>query len=468
MDFLPIFVATKGRQVVIVGDGQMADAKCRGVLKTQADITVFADTPSDEMRSWGQKSLIKLNTGLPREADFVGVTLVYTAHHDDVVNDAVADRARAEGAIVNVLDRTDACDFITPAIVDRDPVVVAIGTEGTAPVLARQLKSDIESQLPTRLGDIARFAQAFRSKVRALPEGLARRQFWKAFFSADRLTGVSTTTEVRQDLEKLLESHLKRDREPGSVAFVGAGPGDPELLTLKARRLLHEAEVIVYDRLVGDAVLELARREAKFINVGKKGFGEHVTQADINEALLTEASSGAKVVRLKGGDPSIFGRLDEELSVLHNAGIETLVVPGVTSASAAAASLKYSLTRRNRNSSVTLMTAHDAKGYADHDWRQLVQSGQALAIYMGRRASGFLQGRLMMAGADRNLVVTCIENISRDNERRFVSTLAEFAQTLEHNEWNGPLIILVGIGDHDAVQPLRVLDDLMEASDGRY
>ena len=468
MDFLPIFVATKGRKVVIVGDGQMADAKCRGVLKTQADITVFANAPSDQMRSWGQEGLIKLNTGLPCGADFTGVTLVYSAHHDDAVNDVVAELAHAQGAMVNVLDRTDACDFITPAIVDRDPVVVAIGTEGTAPVLARQLKSDIESQLSTRLGEMARFAQAFRSKVRVLPEGLARRQFWKAFFSSDRLTGASTATEVRQDLETLLATHLDRGRESGSVVFVGAGPGDPELLTLKARRLLHDAEVIVYDRLVGGAVLELARREAKFINVGKKGFGEHVTQADINDVLLTEASSGAKVVRLKGGDPSIFGRLDEELAVLHNAGIETLVVPGVTSASAAAASLKYSLTRRNRNSSITLMTAHDAKGYADHDWRQLVQSGQALAIYMGRRASKFLQGRLMMAGADSNLVVTCIENISRGNERRFVSTLAEFAQTLEHNEWNGPLIILVGIGDRELVQPLTGINDLMEASDGRY
>ena len=363
MDFLPVFVATKGRKVVIVGDGQMADAKCRGVLKTQADITVFVNAPSEEMLSWDQADLIKLNAGLPHKADLADVTLVYAAHSDDAVNDAVADLARAQGAIVNVLDRTDACDFITPAIVDRDPVVVAIGTEGTAPVLARQLKSDIESQLPTRLGEIARFAQAFRSKVRVLPEGLARRQFWKAFFSTDRLTGVSTATKVRQDLETLLASHLDRGREPGSVVFVGAGPGDPELLTLKARRLLHEAEVIVYDRLVGGAVLELARREAKFINVGKKGFGEHVTQADINEVLLTEASRGAKVVRLKGGDPSIFGRLDEELAVLHNAGIETLVVPGVTSASAAAASRKYMLKMRPSSTS-TLRKISGCKVYS--------------------------------------------------------------------------------------------------------
>ena len=163
---------------------------------------------------------------------------------------------------------------------------------------------------------------------------------------------------------------------------MGAGPGDPELLTLKARRLIHEAEVIIYDRLVGKGVLELARREAKFINVGKKGFGAHVTQDVINEHLVREAQAGLKVVRLKGGDPSVFGRLDEELAALSEYGIESSVVPGITSASAGAASLKQSLTRRDRNSSITFMTAHDAKGYAEHDWRQLVCSGQTLPIYL--------------------------------------------------------------------------------------
>ena len=452
MEFLPIFLAARDRHILVVGNGQMADAKCRGVLKTSACVTVFADNPSEETLAWARSGDITLRAGLPESRDFTGVALVYAAHQSDQVNDQIAVSAREKGALVNVLDRTDACDFITPAIVDRDPVVVAIGTEGSAPVLARQIKADIEAMLPADLGRFARLASAFRERVRALPEGLARRKFWRDVFNPKRLAAESSDEVIQQEFETLLERHMRIEPEQGSVAFVGAGPGDPELLTLKARRLIHEAEVIIYDRLVGKGVLELARREAKFIDVGKKGFGTHVTQDVINEHLVREAQAGLKVVRLKGGDPSVFGRLDEELAALSQYGIESSVVPGITSASAGAASLKQSLTRRDRNSSITFMTAHDAKGYAEHDWRQLVRSGQALAIYMGRKSASFLQGRLLMAGADQDLVVTCVENISRPGERRFTTTLSRFAQRLDDDHWNGPLIIFVGIGQEKGVE----------------
>ena len=452
MEFLPIFLAARDRHILVVGNGQMADAKCRGVLKTSACVTVFADNPSEETLAWARSGDITLRAGLPESRDFTGVALVYAAHQSDQVNDQIAVSAREKGALVNVLDRTDACDFITPAIVDRDPVVVAIGTEGSAPVLARQIKADIEAMLPADLGRFARLASAFRERVRALPEGLARRKFWRDVFKPKRLAAESSDEVIQQEFETLLERHMRIEPEQGSVAFVGAGPGDPELLTLKARRLIHEAEVIIYDRLVGKGVLELARREAKFIDVGKKGFGTHVTQDVINEHLVREAQAGLKVVRLKGGDPSVFGRLDEELAALSQYGIESSVVPGITSASAGAASLKQSLTRRDRNSSITFMTAHDAKGYAEHDWRQLVRSGQALAIYMGRKSASFLQGRLLMAGADQDLVVTCVENISLPEERRFTTTLSCFAQRLDDDHWNGPLIIFVGIGQEKGVE----------------
>ena len=467
MEFLPIFLAARDRHVLVVGDGQMADAKCRGVLKTSARVTVFSDNPSEQALAWARSGDIGLRAGLPQSSDFTGVALVYAAHHSDQVNDQIAVSAREKGALVNMLDRTDACDFITPAIVDRDPVVVAIGTEGSAPVLARQIKADIEAMLPADLGRFARLANAFRARVRALPEGLARRKFWRDAFKPERVVAENSDEVIRQEFEALLERHIRLEPEQGSVAFVGAGPGDPELLTLKARRLIHEAEVIIYDRLVGQGVLELARREAKFIDVGKKGFGLHVTQDVINEHLVREAQAGLKVVRLKGGDPSVFGRLDEELAALSEYGIESSVVPGITSASAGAASLKQSLTRRDRNSSITFMTAHDAKGYAEHDWRQLVRSGQALAIYMGRKSAGFLQGRLLMAGADKDLVVTCVENISRPEERRFTTTLSSFAQRLDDDSWNGPLIIFVGIG-HDRRVEASSVSTVKEATHGPY
>ena len=467
MEFLPIFLAARDRRVLIVGDGQMADAKCRGVLKTSACVTVFADNPSEQALAWARSGDIALRAGLPESSDLTGVALVYAAHHSDQINDQIAVSAREKGALVNVLDRTDACDFITPAIVDRDPVVVAIGTEGSAPVLARQIKADIEAMLPPDLGRFARLANMFRARVRALPEGLARRKFWRDAFKPERLVAGTSDEGILQDFETLLERHIRSKPEHGSVAFVGAGPGDPELLTLKARRLIHEAEVIIYDRLVGKGVLELARREAKFIDVGKKGFDAHVTQDVINEHLVREAQAGLKVVRLKGGDPSVFGRLDEELEALSEYGIESSVVPGITSASAGAASLKQSLTRRDRNSSITFMTAHDAKGYAEHDWRQLVRSGQALAIYMGRKSASFLQGRLLMAGADKDLVVTCVENISRPEERRFTSNLSRFAQRLEDEKWKGPLIIFVGIGQAEGVE-VSTVPTVEEATHGSH
>ena len=225
MEFLPIFLSARERRVVVVGDGQMADAKCRGVLKTSARVTVFTDNPSEQALAWSRSGDIALRAGVPGSRDFTGVALVYAAHHSDQVNDQIAVSAREKGALVNVLDRTNACDFITPAIVDRDPVVVAIGTEGSAPVLARQIKADFEAMLPADLGRFARLANAFRARVRALPEGLARRKFWRDAFKPERMVAGTSDEVIEREFEALLERHIRSEPEQGSIAFVGAGPG---------------------------------------------------------------------------------------------------------------------------------------------------------------------------------------------------------------------------------------------------
>jgi len=448
MDYLPIFVATTAHRIVVAGEGQLAEAKCRAVLKTAAIVTLFSAAPTQAMRDWANQGHLTLETRPCAAADFEGVRLVYAASEDQSTNKQLAQWARQAGAWVNVLDEPDQCDFITPAVVDRDPVVVAIGTEGTAPVLARQIKADVEAMLPQHLGRLARAAQSFRQRVsESLSPGRPRRQFWKHFFKLELPHAETSEQELALSLQSLLSQHEKLTPPEGRIAFVGAGPGDPELLTMKARRLIHEADVVVYDRLVGSEVLELARREAKFISVGKKGFGPAVSQQEINAHLVREAAAGFLVVRLKGGDPSMFGRLDEELEAAANAGIATEVVPGITAASAAAATLQVSLTRRHRNSSTTFLTAHDAEGFAEHEWQQLVRSGQSLAVYMGRKAATFLQGRLLMHGADRHLPVTCIESVSLPTQRAFVSDLGQFAEQLDLQGFNGPLIILVGIAD---------------------
>ena len=448
MDYLPIFVSTKDQRIVVAGEGQLAEAKCRAALKTTAAVTLFSEAPTEAMREWANQRRLTLQTRPWGAADLEGVRLVYAASDNEAANQRLAEWARQARAWVNVLDEPEECDFITPAVVDRDPVVVAIGTEGTAPVLARQIKADVEAMLPQHVGRLARAAQSFRQRVsETLSPGRPRRQFWKAFFKLALPHSETSERELAQSLRSLLSQHEQLTPPEGRVAFVGAGPGDPELLTMKARRLIHEADVVVYDRLVGKEVLELARREAKFISVGKKGFGPAVNQNEINAQLIREATRGAFVVRLKGGDPGLFGRLDEELDATASAGIATEVVPGITAASAAAATLQVSLTRRHRNSSTTFLTAHDAEGFAEHEWQQLVRSGQSLVVYMGRKTATFLQGRLLMHGADRHLPVTCIENVSLPNQRAFVSDLDQFAQQLDAQGFEGPLIIMVGIAD---------------------
>lgn len=229
------------------------------------------------------------------------------------------------------------------------------------------------------------------------------------------------------------------------VHIVGAGPGDPELLTIKAHRLLGEADVVIHDRLVTSAILALARTGSDVISVGKKGFGPGWSQDDINALIVAKAATGVSVVRLKGGDPVVFGRLDEELRALDAAGIGWEVVPGVTSASAAAAAIGQSLTRRGRNSSVRLLTGHDVKGFADQDWRALAADGAAAAIYMGVRASTFLRGRLLMHGARAGTPVTAVENASRPDQRVIATTLLDLPDALAEAAPDGPVMILLGL-----------------------
>lgn len=242
---------------------------------------------------------------------------------------------------------------------------------------------------------------------------------------------------------------------PCPVALVGAGPGDPELLTLRALRLIEQAEIILYDRLVSQEILDLAPASARLIPVGKAGFGASMPQEDINALMVSLALSGHRVLRLKGGDPAIFGRLDEELDALTAAGLPYDIVPGITTASAAVASIGQSLTRRGRNGAARLITGHDMKGYADQDWRALAQPGAVAAVYMAKKAARFIQGRLLMHGAAPDTPVTVIENVSRPGARQIASTLASLGQDLAQAAPDGPAILLLGLAPRRPTQTIR-------------
>ncbi len=448
MRHYPVFLDLRDRKVVVAGAGAVAEAKLRLLLKTEAEVLVFGAAPSAAVRRWAAAGRIRLAERDLEPADLDGAALVYGATGDDAADARVAGIGRLAGVLVNLVDNLEASDFITPAIVDRDPVTVAIGTEGAAPVLARKIKAEVEALLPTALGRLTRIGQGFRARVEAL-DSKTRRAFWTRFYferGPRALEGGETA--ARDELEQMLEEGEAPGR--GFVHLVGAGPGDPELLTLKARRLLHEADVVVHDRLVPQPILELARREAMIVEVGKTPYGPSWKQDDINALLVRHARAGATVVRLKGGDPAIFGRLDEEIAALEAAAIGYGIVPGITSASAAAATIGQSLTKRGRNSAFRLITGHDIDGFAEHDWRELARPGSTAAIYMGVKAATFLRGRLLMHGASGATPVTAVENVSRPGQRIHATTLIELPSLLAEADPAGPVMILYGLSPRAA------------------
>ena len=463
MKHFPIFLAVEGRRIVVSGGGEAAVAKLRLLLKTEARVTVVAAEVSAEITAWAAEGKLTVLRRAMEAGDATCAALFYAANEDDVEDARVTKLAQADGALTNWVDNLEHSQFITPAIVDRVPVTVAIGTEGAAPVLARAIKADLESRLPRALGTLARIGKGFRKMADALPMGRSRRAFWSDYYfkTGPKAFDAAGEEGLEPALSDLLDTHLQADKTEGHVTFVGAGPGDPELLTLKARKALHEADVVIHDRLVTPEILELARREALIIDAGKEGFGPSTPQADIDAMLVKHALDGHHVVRLKSGDATVFGRLDEEIEACLEAEVTYSVVPGITSASAAVATVGQSLTRRGRNASVRFITGHDVKGYAEQDWRALAKPGEVAAIYMGKKSSRFFQGRLMMHGAAPDTAVTVVENVSRPDQRVIASTLAHLPDDLADAALAGPALILFGLAPRDAEIATQTLEEIV-------
>jgi uroporphyrin-III C-methyltransferase / precorrin-2 dehydrogenase / sirohydrochlorin ferrochelatase len=462
MRYFPIFFDLKDRKVIVIGGGEEALRKIRLLLKTDAKIQVIASELHEELKA--NKRVEWLST---RFAGYLleGAALVYSA--DPTLNARVSTEAQARGIPVNAVDQAEISTFIVPSIVDRDPVVIAIGTEGTAPVLGQGIRAKIDAMLPQKLGALAARAATLRGRVaEAVPQGNRRRSFWHSFFFGGPREALFNGDDVAFALE-VNDAIYDSSKPPvGRVSLVGAGPGDPELLTLKAQRKLQEADVIVYDRLVSPGVLEMARRDAVRIPVGKTPFAASPKQSEINATLVREAKAGRNVVRLKGGDPYIFGRGGEEQYALEKAGVAVDVVPGITAALGCAAAAGLPLTQRGHNRSITLLTGHSETGVAEQDWAALAKPGNVFAIYMGVNAAGDISARLLESGIAPQTRVTIIENGTLPGERVINTNIGGLWDTLQTKGVAGPALIYVGLPTPKAtadVMPFPVRQDIQDA-----
>ncbi|HEX2255118.1 MAG TPA: siroheme synthase CysG [Afifellaceae bacterium] len=445
MSVFPAFHKVAGRPVLVVGDGPEATAKVRLLLETQAVIRLVARRPETELAALIVARDIDHRPRAFRDHDVEGAVLVFAASGDRALDEQVVVAARARGVPANAVDVPELCDFYTPAIVNRAPVAVAITSAGDAPVLAQMIRARIEALLPPRLGALASLAGSFRGAVdKLLPKGQPRRRFWSRLLdgAAADAALAGRGGEARRLASKLL---AQAETEPaGFVSIVGAGPGATDLLTLRAHRALQEADVIVHDGLVPEEVVAMGRRDAARIPVGKAKGRHSKSQDEINAILLAEAMAGRRVVRLKGGDPLVFGRAGEEMAALRAAGIPFEVVPGVTAALAAAAEAEIPLTLRGIASSLVFATGHSADGDVLPGWTELALSGATVAVYMARSVAAEAAGRLIAAGLPAHTPLAIVANASRPDRRLLAGTLADLAVRVGTSDLEGPALILIG------------------------
>lgn len=447
MDYLPVFMDVKGGDVLVVGAGEIAVRKIRLLRKAGARVTVVAPDAAPEIRAQWEAGDLGWQKRHFRDSDVDGRAIVYAAIGRPEVDEAVSAAARAAGIHVNAVDRPDLCTFITPSIIDRDAIVVGISTGGAAPVLARDLRSRIEALLPANLGRLAAFAATFRDAVKAnVPGEGGRRRFWERFFRGPIAELVLRGDEkaARERMVAAVNRPGRKGSDTGIVHIVGAGPGDPDLLTFKAMRALQNADVVLYDRLVAPEILDYARRDADRIDVGKAKGRCSATQDEINALMVKHARAGDRVVRLKAGDPFVFGRGGEELEVLQAHGVDAEVVPGITAAMGCAGATGIPLTHRDVTSAVTFVTGHGQTGGTAPNWGALAKSAHTLVIYMGVSTAAEIAGNLIRHGLAPSTSVAVVENGTRSNQKTVRGDLSRLAKLIADNGIKGPAIIIVG------------------------
>jgi uroporphyrin-III C-methyltransferase/precorrin-2 dehydrogenase/sirohydrochlorin ferrochelatase len=445
MDYLPLFFKLTGQPCLIVGGGEVALRKTAALRQAGGEVTVVSPQLSESLGELRDKAQIVWLEKPFAPEDVEGFTLVIGATSDRTVNAQVFQAAQARNIPVNVVDCPQLCSFIFPAIIDRSPIVAAISSGGASPVLARLLRVKLEALIPPGYGSLARLADRFRQKVkRAIADGELRRRFWEDALQGDvadlALAGREADAALR--LEQRLEA--SGNKKTGMVFLVGAGPGDPDLLTLRALRLMQEADVVVYDRLVSPEIMALVRKDAEKIYAGKQSSHHTLPQQQINRLLADLALSGRRVVRLKGGDPFMFGRGGEEIETLMAQGIHFQVVPGITAASGCAAYAGIPLTHRDYAQSCAFVTGHLKDGTIELEWDRLAVPQQTLVIYMGLQGLEQICGGLIRHGCPASLPAALIEQGTTRQQRVLTGTLADLPGRVAQAEVKAPALVIVG------------------------
>ena len=465
MALLPIFAELSGRPCLVVGGGEVAWRKSVLLLEAGARLTVNAPVIDPRLRKLAATADLKIvETGYRPELVAEAV-LVIAATSDVEVNAAVAAAAGQHNVLCNVVDDLDHCSFILPAIVQRGDVTVAVSTAGTAPVLARRIKGQVEDLLPTRTDALARFAKRWRPQVKAaLDTVTARRRLWEDVFDGDIAAHVLAGREAQANramTERLATAGNPTARR-GQAWLVGAGPGDAGLITVRGKHLLARADVVLYDRLVAPELLRFARREADLVFVGKRA-GESSVQERINALLVEHVAAGKRVCRLKGGDPFLFGRGGEEVEALDAAGLDYEIVPGVTAALGCAAYAGIPLTHRSDAHSLWLGTGYEAPGHEENDWSALARSHQTLALYMSIGRLPHIAERLQAHGRAAETPCAIVENGARPEQRVLRTTLANLADDAQRFDVTSPAMLYIGeaaarAGQHAWFAPERFID----------
>lgn len=460
MKFIPLLISIDNQPCLIVGGGSVAARKINLLLKAGGIVKVIAPALCRQLNDLKQAGKINHTRKTFEHSDIDGDFLVVAATNDRAVNQEIANKATQFNIPVNVVDQPDLCTFTIPSIVDRSPVIVAVSTGGASPVLARQLRSRLESLLPSTYGKLARLVEDHRQTVKQRFSNIDdRRRFWENVLSgpiSEMLLSGKTKT-ARDELEKAVSAG-HTDLKQGEVYLVGAGPGDPDLLTFRALRLMQRADVVLYDRLVSKEVLALTRRDAEKVYVGKESQKHSMAQPQINEQLAALAKQGNKVLRLKGGDPFIFGRGGEEIGELAKQGIPFQVVPGITAASGCATYSGIPLTHRDYAHSCVFVTGHLRDGTVNLNWNLLTQPKQTVVVYMGLIGLPVICRQLIAHGADPDLPIALVEQGTTQNQRVLIGTLSTLPDVVEQSNVRAPTLAIIGdvVRLHDDLSWFRI------------